>query len=265
MNISNKSALLDSALANINDTFRSRIIDSYIELKHRSFKSIYTREFDGAGLSAGKFCETIFRFLESEIKGTFTPFGTHITNMASELGKLEQSHKTAGNESIRIMIPRSISVLYTLRNKRGIGHVGGDVEANEIDLATMVKLADWVVAELIRIYHKLSFEDAQAVVDSINVKELPSVWEVNGRKRVLTKTLDYRDKVLLLLYSDASSSCATEDLLEWTEYTNPSRFKSKLLREMHKDNLIEYDKELEYVHLSPLGIMEVEQRILKIL
>lgn len=263
MNTTNKSEILDIALGNIEKSFRERIIDTYLELKHRAIKAYFTREFDSAGISSGKFCETIYRFLEKELKGSFTPFNNHISNMAVELSKIEQLPRTAGNESLRIIIPRAVLVIYTLRNKRGIGHVGGDIEANATDCSTNVKLADWIIIELIRIYHNLSFEEAQAIVDSINTKELPSVWEINGKKRVLKKGLDYKDKVLLLLYSDINNSCAIEDLIEWSEYSNSSQFKTQLLTKMHKTGLIEYDKELDYVHLSPLGIEEVESRILK--
>lgn len=263
MNITNKNATLEGALGNIEKSFRDRIVDTYLELKYRGFKAVYSKEYDSAGLSAGKFCETLFRFLEKELKGNYTPFNGHITNMANELAKLEQTPKTVGNESLRIIVPRAISIIYTIRNKRGIGHVGGDIEANGIDLSAILKMSDWIIAELIRIYHKLSFEDAQSVVDSLNTKEIPSVWKINGKKRVLKKGLDYKDKVLLILYTEVSNSCAVEDVVEWTEYSNPSRFKTQLLVKMHKEGLVEYDKELDFVHLSPLGIMEVEQRILK--
>lgn len=263
MSTTNKNATLEIALGNIDKSFRDRIIDTYLELKHRAFKAVYSKEYDGAGIAAGKFCETIFRFLEKELKGEYTLFTAHVPNLASELSKLEQLPKSAGNESMRIIIPRTILVIYTLRNKRGIGHVGGDIEANGIDLATILKLSDWIIAEFIRVYHQMSFEDAQGVVDSINTKEIPSVWEINGKKRVLIKGIDYKDKVMLILYSDLNNSCAVEDLFEWTEYSNLSLFKSKLLKSMHKDNLIEFDQEIDYVHLSPLGIVEVEQRILK--
>ncbi|HEY0298618.1 MAG TPA: hypothetical protein VGB84_05295 [Arachidicoccus sp.] len=182
--------------------------------------------------------------------------------MASELNKLEQLPKNSGHESLRILIPRAILLIYTLRNKRGIGHVGGDIEANGIDLSTIIKLSDWIIAELIRMFHNLSFEEAQGIVDSINAKEIPTVWEINGKKRVLRKGLDYKEKILLLLYSDINNSCAVEDLFEWTEYSNPSLFKSKVLLSMHKDNLIEYDTEIEFAHLSPIGIQYVEKKLL---
>jgi hypothetical protein len=263
MNIINKSDVLDLALANVNEKFRGRIIKTYLELKHRLIRSFHTKEYDSSGLSSGKFCETVFRILEFELKsGSYTPFSQHIGNLAKELINLEQIPKSAGHESLRIIIPRALLVIYTLRNKRGIGHVGGDVEANQIDATTIVKNADWVIAELIRIYHVLSLEEAQTIIDSINNKAIPDVWEINGKKRILKAGLDYKDKVLLLLYSDVNYGIAVEDLFEWVEYSNMAMFKANVLKGLHRMNLIEFDTELNFVHLSPLGINEVEERIL---
>ena len=51
----------------------------------------------------------------------------------------------------------------------------------------MVVAADWIVCELIRVYHGLSLEEAQDLVDAISVKNIPAIWEVAGKKRVLKK------------------------------------------------------------------------------
>src|SRR5262249_7365033 len=141
--------------------------------------------FDSAGLSSGKFTESIFRFLQHHLTGTYIPFGQHIPNFADESRKLIQLPATSGIESLRIIIPRALVYLYTLRGKRGIGHVGGDVEANAIDAATIVRVADWIICELIRVFHQLSLEEAQAVVDTLSTRNLPIVWEVSGKKRIL--------------------------------------------------------------------------------
>lgn len=263
MSTSNKNEILEVALQGIEKGFRSRIIDNYLELKHRAFKSVYNKEYDAVGIIAGKFCETLLRFLQKELTGIYTPYSSPIANMAVELAKFEKSPKSSGCDSVRLVIPKITLLIYTLRNKRGIGHVAGDIEANGIDISTIVKLSDWIIVELIRIHHKMAVEDAQALIDSINNKEIPSIWEINDKKRVLQKDLDYKDKVMLILYSDINNYCAAEDLFEWIEYSNFSVFKSKLLKGMHKDNLVEYDSELQFVHLSPVGIKEVEQRILK--
>jgi hypothetical protein len=182
-----KPDALETALASIPVTFRKKITKSYLDLKRRHAEA----EYDAAGLSTGKFCEAVLRLLQNELTGSHTPFGDRIVNFGEACEKLTQTPKTAGNESLRIVIPRTLSFLYTLRNKRGIGHVGGDVDANEIDSATMARASDWITCELIRIYHRLSLEDAQALVDSISTRNIPIVWEVAGKKRVLQNSLNY--------------------------------------------------------------------------
>ena len=152
--------------------------------------------------------------------------------------------------------------LYTMRNKRGIGHVGGDIEANRIDSATVARVSDWIICELIRIFHNLPIEEAQDLVDSLSYRNLPHVWEVAGKKRVLIKGLSKKQRTLLLLYSEPNSFVLAEDLLDWVEYHSLPLFRRDVLKKLHEDMLIEYDSESEIVYLSPLGSKEVEESIL---
>jgi hypothetical protein len=139
--------------------------------------------------------------------------------------------------------------------------VGGDVEANEIDAATAVRVCDWILSELIRIHHGLSLEEAQALVDAVAERLMPEIWEVRGKKRVLRKGLSYKQQVLLLLYSDPDTDVLSEDLLEWTEYSNAGVFREKVLSPLHKERLIDYDRVNELVRISPLGSQEVETAV----
>jgi len=149
-----------------------------------------------------------------------------------------------------------------LRGKRGIGHVGGDVEANQIDAETLLRTCDWVICELIRIHHDLSLEDAQDLVDAIAVRTIPDIWEVAGKKRVLRTDLSFKDKVLLLLYSDPQSGVFVEDLFEWSKHSNFTVFKRDVIHHLHGALLVEYDKESEIVYISQLGTKRVEENIL---
>lgn len=54
-----------------------------------------------------------------------------------------------------------------------------------------------------------------------------------------------------------------EDLFAWVEHSNFTVFKRSVLEPLHKKRLIEYDKSADTVTISPLGIKEVEHRILK--
>jgi len=160
------------------------------------------------------------------------------------------------------VLPRALNFLYTMRNKRGIGHVGGDVDANAIDVATMARTADWVICELIRINHGVSLEEAQDIVDGISLRQLPTIWEVGGKKRVLKDGLKARDQALLLLYSSPDSAVLLEDLSSWVEYSNPRIFKSSIIKALHKQRFLEFDTDTESVILSPKGSKYVEENLI---
>jgi hypothetical protein len=242
--------------------FRQKIVSSYADIKSKYSQAQYTGSWDSAGLGAGKFAEAVFRFLQHTLTGKSLPFGKNIPNFPDECRILITSPQSAGHESLRIIIPRALVLLYTLRGKRGIGHVGGDVEANEIDLGLIVKIADWIVCELIRIFHQLSLEEAQQLVDTLSERTLPDVWSVAGKKRVLRTDLSFRQKTLLLLYGTPTKGVLAEDLYTWVEHSNFSVYKRDVLRSLHKEHKIEYDEHDEIVYVSPTGVEEVETEIL---
>lgn len=249
---------LDAALQAVPGRFRQRLIDRYLQLRAAFTQASY----DSCGLRAAHFAETLLRFLQHNLSGSFTPFGDKIGNFAQECQKLEKVPSSAGPDSLRLFMPRALNFLYTLRNKRGIGHVGGDVDANEIDAATAVRIADWCVCELIRVVHKMSLEDAQALLDAIAVRQLPQVWSVAGRRRILDTSLDYKSQTLLLLYNESEPIVPSEDLHAWTEHSNFSVYKRDVLRSLHSARLVEYDRDSETVTLSPLGAQKVEIELL---
>lgn len=257
--MSKPSDPLEVALQKVAGTFRGRLVESYKALKTAMLES----RFDTAGIAAGKFCETCVRLLQEEILGQHTPFGTKIPNFADECRKLVAANAPKIAESIRVLVPRALVLIYTMRNKRGLGHAAGDVDANEIDTATIARVADWIMCEFIRVYHSLSLEEAQELVDAISIRQVPAIWEVNGKKRVLKKGLTAKKQTLLLLYSDPSSVVLAEDLCSWVEYASLPLFRRDILRPLHKDRFVEFDEELDSVHLSPIGAVEVEQNLLR--
>ena len=258
MNTQQQDNPVKKALATIDKKFRSRIVKTYLDAK----KNFSEQRYETTGLSVGKFGETLLRFLQQELTGSYIPFNKKIPNFANECQKLISLPKTAGPDSLRVVIPKALVLLYTLRNKRGIGHVGGDVDANKSDATTMARVADWIVCELIRIYHNLSLEEAEALVDSISSRNIEDIWEIAGKKRVLRDDLDNREKCLLLVYSCTDAGVPAEDLCEWIKYSSLAMFKRRILEPLDKDLLIEYDRDTDFVFISPLGIKRVEEEII---
>lgn len=248
---------LDVALSGISTTFRARLLKAYNGLK----TAYLDGNFDACGLRAGRFCEVLLRWAQEQLTGACTPFGTKLSNFKDECDKLERTPTSAGHESVRILLPRALSLLYTLRNKRGIGHEGGDVDANEIDAATAVRIADWCVCELIRLHYSISLEEAQGICDAITERQLPQIWDVFGKRRVLDTKLSYAQQTLLLLYSNPES-VPMEDLFSWTEHSNSAVYRRDVLTPLHKARLIEYDRDTEMVAISPSGVAKVEAELL---
>jgi hypothetical protein len=246
------------ALTRLPAVLRTRLTTRYEELKG----AYANGQYDACGLRAGRFSEVMVRVLQNELTGSYTPLGQQLRPIDQETAALEQTPKTAGPDSLRIIMPRSLSFLYTLRNKRGIGHEGGDVDANEIDAATCVRTADWCLSELIRVVHEVSLEEAQALLDAIAEREVPHVWSIAGVKRVLDPSLTTREQVLVLLYADPEAAVPVEDLLRWVEYSRMNDFRAKVLAPLHDSRLIEFDRETNTVLLSPRGAKETERKIL---
>src|SRR2546422_11519492 len=102
-------------------------LGSYREIK----ENFYLGKHEPSELNGAKFCEVIARILEHEARGTFTPLGTSIKNMGDKLRAFENDENA--NDSVRFHIPRVANAVYNIRNKRGVGHIGGDVQAKLAD------------------------------------------------------------------------------------------------------------------------------------
>jgi hypothetical protein len=150
--------------------------------------------------------------------------------------------------------------LYEIRNNRNVGHVGGDVDPNHMDASAVLGMSKWIVAELVRLLHDVSTETATAYVEALIEREVPLIWRVAGKKRVLDTSLSQKDAALLLLYSEPEPVPAAT-LATWLELAEARYLKRDVLRPAHKAKLIEFDEATGLVHLSPLGSNYVETKL----
>ncbi len=211
-------------------------------------------------LNGSKLAEAVFRVLEwyTNEDNSYTPLGTKIHPFNDRLKHFENKSKFPN--SIRFHIPKMLAVIYSLRNDRGISHIGGDVNPNHMDSVALLYISKWIISELIRIFNTLSISDAQNIVEKIIETEIPLVWKISNKKRILNNSLSFEDKTLVLLYSEYPKSISEKDLIIWIEHSNNSIYR-KILVKLHKDRLIEYDKTSSLVSISPKGIKYIEQNI----
>jgi hypothetical protein len=238
------------------DGLRNELLAAYSEI----VKNYRERRWEPAELNGGKLCEVVYTILTGYVDGTFPATSTKPRNMVDACRALEQAASTHPR-SVRIQVPRMLIALYEIRNNRGVGHVAGDVNPNQMDATCVLQMSKWILSELVRLFHNVDTETASDAVESIVEKLVPIVWKVDGKLRVLDTSLTMKDKTLILLYHH-SGSVSESDLVKWVEHSNASVYRRDVLRKSHKERLIEYNQAARMVTISPKGIEYVEERLL---
>ncbi len=154
-----------------------------------------------------------------------------------------------------ILIPRLLPALYEIRNNRGVGHTGGDVDPNHMDATAVLSIASWILAEFVRVFHGVSVQQAQAIVDAIVDRPIPLVWQGGAVKRVLDTKMKYPDQILLLLHVTAGP-VAEGALIAWLDSKDFKYFR-KLLRALHSKRFIEFDESRQTAEILPPGTAHI--------
>ena len=245
-----------TALSGVPQGLRQALLDAFGQIM-RNFRE---GRWEPSELNGGKLCEVVYSILRGHIDGRMPSRPRKPSNMLDACRDLEKADAHAFPRAIRVQIPRMLTAVYEIRNNRGVGHVGGDVDPNHMDSKIVVEMAKWIMADLVRVFHDLGTAEATAVVEGLIERTLPVVWEVDGRRRVLRPELSKKDQTLLLLYS-ANRAVRDLDLVSWVEHSNPSVYRREILRPAHRERLIEYDEAAHAVRISPRGIAYVEDNL----
>lgn len=251
--MTSQATLIGPLLAAIPTTLRDDLLNAFNEVV-RNYRE---RRWEPSELNGGKLCEATYTILRGHIDGSFPARASKPTNMVDACRALEQADSTRFSRAVRIQIPRMIMALYEVRNNRGVGHAGGDVNPNCMDASVVLALSKWLVAELIRVFHSVDTSVAESAVEQVTERTLPLIWKVGSELRVLSPGKSMKDKALLLLYH-AADWVDEKTLCGWVEHSNPAAFRRDVLSRAHKDKLLEYDRSGSRVLISPLGIRYVE-------
>ncbi len=252
-----------SLLAGIPSTLRQELIERYREIA----RNYIEHRWEPAELNGGKFAEAAYSVVLGAVSGTYPQRAAKPSDFSGACRAIESMPANAaltGDRSLRVLIPRQLVALYEIRNNRGVGHVGGDVNPNAMDATAVFSISGWVLAELIRIFHGVSTADAQASVDALAERTVPLVWLVPGTgiRRVLQVSMPMIDQTLLLLHV-ARGWVSQEELLQAVEYNKLSDYRAKVLKVLHGRRLIEYDEPKGRAHITPLGAKRVEEFLIE--
>jgi hypothetical protein len=256
------TALVDPAIRNgLVAHLPARLVDemltAYVEAKQKYYEGgLRLSEVEG-----GRFCEAVFRLLQHASGKPVTPLGRSLDSekLILQLASLATSFP----DSIRIHIPRALRMVYDIRNKRDAAHLADGIDPNLQDATLVVGTLDWILAELIRLYHSVSADEAQAIVETLVTRKAPAIEVIGDFLKVLNPQLAASDYVLLLLYHQGRRGATLEDLTTWAR---PS-MRRNLRRTLHR---LEHDN--AFVHsagdritITATGMRDVERKRLYVL
>lgn len=229
------------------------IIDSYKEIS----ENFVLEKWKYAELDAGHFVEAVRRFLELKLLGKYTPINKKLSNFSNTV--LATYENATGGESYRMLIPRVLYSIYSIRNKRGAGHLTG-VSPNEMDATFILYSTKWVLAELVRLNSTLDPDETLVLISSIVERELDLIWKKDGIVRILDTQMLKNQQVLVLLYDENTQT--EEKLRKAIEYSNPTDFR-KILKKFHKERFLEYDSKQRICTITTKGLCAAEKIIKK--
>lgn len=236
----------------------SGLRDDLLEAHNDIVRNYAERRWEPASLNGGKLCEAAYTVVRGLADSKFPARSKKPGNMVDACKSME--NETAQPRSVRIQIPRMIVALYEIRNNRGVGHTGGDVDPNEMDATAVLYMSKWLLAELVRVLHILTTTEATEIVEALIKRQVALVWTSGEKKRVLKTGLTWTKKTLLLLLSETGEVAET-DLYRWIEHKSLPVYRRDVLRPGHKERLWEYDETDHKIRLLTPGIEAAEQVI----
>ena len=215
------------------------------------------RKWEPSELKVGKLCEVVYAILKGMVDSTYpTKLPKKPRSMERACHDLADA-PTTFPRSVRQTMPRVVVALYEIRNDRGVGHSGGDVDPNHMDATMVLSGAKWLVAELVRLLHDVDTATATQVVDAMVERTVPGIWTDGNVRRVLAQGLTMKQQTLLLAYGQPTPVLET-DLARWIEAPKLSDYRKDVLVPLHRDRLIEYKRDAGAVVVLPPGDLLVE-------
>jgi hypothetical protein len=226
------------------------LLDCYSEAARR----FYLGDLRPHAVEGGRFSEATFRMLQVATGAKLTPLGKTLPKVDVLLVQLENSGHTS--DSIRLHIPRTLKLIYDIRNKRDVAHLGDGIDPNLQDATLVLRAMDWVVAELVREYHGVDANRAQQIIENLVTRTVPAIEEIDGHPAILTD-LSPRDQCVLILYRAGKAGATLDEIAGWLRVERKDHLRARLVK-LDANKLIFFHPKTERFHITAAGIRYAE-------
>jgi hypothetical protein len=145
-----------------------------------------------------------------------------------------------------------------VRNKRDTAHLADNIDPNLQDATLVISNLDWILAEFIRLYHNVSADDAQKIIEGLVTRKVPVIEDFDGFLKVLNPKLLVSGYVLVLLYERGSAGATYAELEKWVRPSMRGNLRRTLTGMVDKAQL--HEDGAGIFKLTKLGRQEVETR-----
>jgi len=213
------SSPIDELVNELSSRFPKKLLEDFLASYQKVLIEFRKGSWEGTLLNAGKYVEHLFRLLSYIVHSKVVSEIARLKDVKDEVERLPEDKAP---ESVRVLIPRiALAMIYDPRSKKGAVHVKS-VSPDYIDAILSMTACDWILAELIRVYHPEDGRPAETIVNSIVARKMPFIEEHQG-KPFVTVHLTCEDETLLLLMN-AKDGLSRREIAESLEntYSQPS-------------------------------------------
>ena len=233
-----------------------QLVDELLEAYEETKRRFHLGDLRPQEVEGGRFSEAAFRLLQHAVGQSVTPVGKTLPSVDKLLVTLE--NVKGQPDSVRLHIPRTLKLIYDIRNKRDAAHLGDGIDPNLQDAKLVVGNMDWVLAELVRLHHAVSADEAQRIIEDLVSKEVPAVQEIAGQPVILAD-LQARDQALLMLYRAGAAGATLDELASWLRATRKDNLRARL-RALDGDKLVLHHPKTGRYYITHRGVRHVDAK-----
>lgn len=221
----------------LNNSLPNNYIEK-IEQEYKEIKNSYIFEDETKiGIHSGRFCELISSLLSNKELNHQEDLNN--INFDGNINSLISAPKSNANEEItRLMIPRTLRAIYTIRSKKKIAHIK-NFNPQKIDLKLLNIAVDWVLSQLLLVYCNIQDDDIINYLETISYQDYKKVERFeNGEVLFEDPKISLTNKIIFVLLDNYNKGRIKRDELNNILKPKEKRYISIYVNNLKKKNLL---------------------------
>lgn len=234
-------------MSNIFKVLSNSLPQNYVNLVKQEYNelknSYYSEDKIKVGIHSGKLCELISSLLCYQEFNQVEDLNN--INFNNNIQKLEGGgqKKKPHEEVSRLMIPKVLRSVYTIRNKRNVAHIK-TVDPSKVDLKFINISVDWIISQILIIYCNVNNDEVVKYFEQISLDDFRKVERFEDGDIVFNAPdLSFTNKLLFILGDFYNKGRIDEDTILKISKPKKNNYIRTYLNRMEKNTLVHINEE----------------------